>query len=233
VRNPLPAVGGVEPEPIEEAKLLAPAAFRKRLLRAITAADYATIAEDDPRLQQAAARLAWNGSWYEADVSIDPLDTETIDTALLEGTACRLHRYRRLGHDLSVRGARYVPILLSLEVCALPGYDRGDVEAALLARFSNRRGSDGMPGFFHPDVLTFGGGIYLSRIIAAAQAVPGVECVTVNEFRRLFEPPNHEIVDGLLPVAVDEIAQLDNDPNHPEHGQLQIVVRGGRTVGGR
>jgi hypothetical protein len=232
VRNPLPAIGGTEPEPIAEAKLLAPAAFRKRLLRAITAADYATLAQDDPRLQRAAAQLRWNGSWFEADVAIDPLDAETSAPALLDEIACRLHRYRRLGHDVRIKPARYVPILLSLEVCALPGYDRGDVKAALLTRFGNSRSADGTAGFFHPDELSFGEGVHVSRIIAAAQAVPGVECVTVKEFRRLFEPPNREIVEGLLPLAIDEIAQLDNDPNHPEHGQLQIVVRGGRTARG-
>ena len=232
VRNPLPAVGGTEPEPIAEAKLLAPAAFRKLLMRAITAADYSELAQRDPRLQRAAARLIWNGSWYEADVSIDPLGADAVEAALLEEVACRLGRYRRLGHDVHVKRARYVPVRLLLEVCALPGYDRGDVKAALLTRFGSGRGADGTPGFFHPDQLSFGEGIKLSRIIAAAQAVPGVECVTVKEFRRLFEPPNREIVNGLLPLAIDEIAQLDNDPDHPEHGQLQIVVRGGRTARG-
>jgi len=58
--------------------------------------------------------------------------------------------------------------------------------------------------------------------------VPGVECVTVSEFHRCFEPARHEIDNGLLPLASYEIAQLDNDPNHPERGQLSIVVKGGR-----
>jgi hypothetical protein len=38
-------------------------------------------------------------------------------------------------------------------------------------------------GFFHPDNLTFGEGVYLSKLVAAAQAVPGVEGVTVKTFR--------------------------------------------------
>src|SRR5207249_3719545 len=37
VRNPLPAQGGVDPEPLPEVKLLAPQALRSELLRAITA----------------------------------------------------------------------------------------------------------------------------------------------------------------------------------------------------
>jgi hypothetical protein len=52
--------------------------------------------------------------------------------------------------------------------------------------------------------------------------------VTVTQLQRLFEASNHEILNGVLPLASFEIAQLDNDPNHPERGQLQILVRGGR-----
>lgn len=228
VRNPLPAQGGIDPEPVAQAKLLAPAAFRDQLERAITAADYAALAALNPKLQNAAAQLEWTGSWYEADVAVDPWGEESADASLLHAVACDLYRYRRMGHDLRVQTAVYVPIRLSLRVCALPGYDRGHIKAALLARFSNRVNADGTPGFFDPDLLSFGDGVYLSRIIAAAQAVAGVECVTVVKFHRLQAPPNQEIANGVLPLASNEIAQLDNDPNHPERGQLSIEVSGGR-----
>jgi hypothetical protein len=228
VRNPLPAVGGTDPEPIEEARLLAPGAFRQQIERAITAADYADLAARDARLQRASARLAWTGSWYEADVAIDPLGTEQADPTLLAAIGGALHPYRRIGHDLRVTPARYVPLKLHLEVCALPAWDRGHVRAALLARFGTRRGAGHALGFFHPDALSLGDSVLLSRIVAAAQSVPGVECVTVTEFHRLFEAPNHEIERGVLALASDEIAQLDNDPDHPERGQLRIDVRGGR-----
>lgn len=229
VRNPLPATGGADPEPIEQARLLAPGAFSRMIERAITAADYAQIAQRDPALQGAAARLAWTGSWYEADVSVDPLGTETADTTLLDAVTAALYPCRRMGHDLRVQAARYVPLKLSLEVCALPGYDRGHVKAALLARFGRGAATSARaPGFFNPDQLTLGDGVRLSRIVAAAQGVAGVECVSITEFHRLSGTANHEIDNGLLPLATDEIAQLDNDPDHPERGQLQVTVRGGR-----
>jgi hypothetical protein len=230
VRNPLPAQGGIDPETIAEAKLFAPHDFHDpaKIERAITAADYATLAERNTALQSASAQLAWTGSWYEADVSVDPLHLENADEALLEAVEDYLHRYGRMGHDLRVQAAVYVPIMLSLVVCALPGYDRGHVKAALLARFSNRINSDGTTGFFYPDNLSFGEDPYLSRIIAAAQALPGVQRVTVDQFHRLFEQANQEIANGVLPLAANEIAQLDNDPDHPERGQMQITVGGGR-----
>ena len=54
-----------------------------------------------------------------------------------------------------------------------------------------------------------------------------MQCVTVTEFHRTGAPPNHEIENGVLPLAPNEIAELANDPNHPERGVLAIDVEGG------
>jgi hypothetical protein len=230
VRNPLSAQGGTDAELMAEAKLFAPSALRdpKEIQRAIIADDYALIAKRSPKIQNAAAALVWTGSWYEADVAVDPHNSETADTALLCEIARDLRQFRRMGHDLRVLAARYVPLDLKLEVCALPGYLRAHVKAALLDVFSNRVLPGGQLGFFQPENLTFGEGVFLGRIIAKAQAVAGVECVTVTRFHRLFESPNHELEKGVLLMRVNEIAQLDNDPNYPEHGKLEIQVKGGR-----
>lgn len=228
VRNPLAARGGTEPEPVAEAKLFAPHSFRKLLQRAIIADDYQALAAHNLKLQRASGALTWTGSWYEADVAVDPLGREPATDALLAEIRTSLERYRRMGHDLAVSRAEYVPLLLTLEVCARPHYQAGHVKAALQDVFSNRILPGGKRGFFHPDNLTFGEGIYLSRIIAAAQAVTGVECVQVKKFQRLYESPNHEIANGVLPLRSSEIAQLDNDPNYPERGKLEIHIGGGR-----
>jgi hypothetical protein len=228
VRNPLPASGGTEPELIAEAKLVAPRWFRKTIERAIIAADYEEIAQRNKKLQKASGALLWTGSWYEADVAIDPVGSEDAGDALRAEIEGYLYNFRRIGHDLRVERARYVPLHLILQACVLPHYQRGHVKAALLEVFGNRLLSGGRKGFFHPDNLTFGGGIYLSQIVAAGQIVAGVECVTVLRFHRLYEAPNYEIAHGILPLRHDEIAQLDNDPNFPERGQLEIVMGGGR-----
>jgi hypothetical protein len=228
VRNPLPARGGTAPEPIAEAKLMAPYRFRNPIQRAIIAADYEEIAERDPKIQNASAELVWTGSWYEADVAIDPFGREESDETFLKQIEGTLYPYRRIGHDLHLERARYVPLDLKLQVCVLPHYQRGHVKAALLALFSNRVLAGGRRGFFHPDNLTFGEGIYLSKLVAAGQEIPGVECIKVKQLQRLFEKPNREIEFGVLALSNHEIAQLDNDPNYPERGQLEIVVLGGR-----
>ncbi|MBI3230618.1 MAG: putative baseplate assembly protein [Burkholderiales bacterium] len=228
LRNPLPATGGIAPEPIAEVKMYAPQAIKQQLQRAIIAQDYQQLAERNPKLQRAAAALVWSGSWNEAEVIVDPRGTEEVDPALLAEIDQYLQTYRRMGHDLRVLPGRYVPLDLALRVCVLPGYQRGHVLAALRKVFSNRRLADGKLGFFHPDNLSFGQDIYLSQLVAIAQAVEGVECVTVTRLQRLFEESNQELEQGLLPLRQWEIAQLDNDPNFPEHGKLAIEIHGGR-----
>jgi hypothetical protein len=227
VRNPLPAAGGTDPEPTADAKLFAPHLFRKRIERAITGADYAEIAQRNTSVQRASTALTWTGSWYEADVAIDPLGREQVGESLLRQINGYLYSFRRMGHDVRTMPARYLPVDLKLEVCAKPHFQRGHVKAALLDAFSNRVLADGKLGFFHPDSLTFGESVYLSRIVAAGQAVAGVACVTVTRLQRRFQAPNHEIEMGFLPIRSWEIAQLDNDGNHPERGRLDITVSGG------
>jgi hypothetical protein len=232
-RNPLPATGGAAPEPIAEVKQLAPGAFRRVLERAITAADYATLAEapggvPSTAIQGAAAELQWSGSWYEAHVAVDPLGSDVASADLLASVAAGLAPFRRIRHDLRVAAARYVPLDIALDVCVLPHHIQRDVVAAVLDVLSNRRLANGRLGFFHPDRLTFGQGIFLSQIVAAAQAVPGVQSVNITTFKRLFEPASGELASGVLPLRFLEIAQLDNDPNEVENGRLTIHAGGGR-----
>lgn len=230
VRNPLPAQGGTAPEPTSEAKLFAPHAFRRQLQRAITAEDYAAIVQRDfgQRIQRATARLRWTGSWYEVLVTIDPFGTDAATPGLLAEIGAHLQRYRRMGHDLVVAGARRVPLEVALLVCVKEHYLRGHVKAALLDLFSNRSLPDGSLGLFHPDRLSFGEDVHLSALAASAQAVEGVQNVVVTRLERLQEGPNQELQNGVLPLGPDEIARLDNNPSRPENGRLTLEMRGGR-----
>ncbi len=228
VRNPLAASGGVEPEAIADVKRMAPAASRGRRERAITAGDYAEIAQRNRKLQRAAATLSWTGSWYEADVDLDPIGTEVSSAALIDEVEDELEHFRRIGHDLAVFRAAYVPLDIALLICLYPQVLRAHVKATLRDLFSNRTLRSGQPAFFHPDNVTFGQPIYVSRLIAAAQAVPGVESVTVTRLERLHERPNGELGQGLLSVGPMEIVQMDNDPGFPERGRISLQLRGGR-----
>jgi predicted phage baseplate assembly protein len=238
VRNPLPATGGVEPEPLSEVKLYAPSAFRRRLRRAITAADYATLAGEVPGVQRAAATLRWTGGWYEAEVAIDPVGSQEASPTLLEAVEAALYRVRRIGHDLTVRAADYVPLDIALSVCVLPHVHRAHVKREILDLLSNRSLPDGRRGYFHPDNLTFGDDIALSTLVSLVHRVPGVSSVEVTKLERLYEGPARELAEGIVrlgPLAEGilrlgplEVPRLDNDRGQPENGVLTIDVRGGR-----
>jgi hypothetical protein len=223
VRNPLPAAGGTGPEPVDEVRMLAPAGLHDRRERAVIADDYAELAmRDHPALQRAAAALQWTGSWYEVVVGLDPLGSETASPVLRATVEHDLERYRRIGHDLRVDGARRVPVLLALEVCARPEFVTGHVRRAVLDALVGKR------GLFQPDRFSFGQPLVLSALVAAVQAAPGVLDVTVRRMERLYQGDQGELERGELDVGAMEIVQLDNDPASPEHGSIELEVGGGR-----
>jgi hypothetical protein len=155
-----------------------------------------------------------------ASVSLDLVSSAASQaSAIEERVAMLLHRYRRMGHDIDVREGHAVPLELTLSVCVEPHHAQADVRRELLAVFAK---------FFHPDNLTFGDAIYISRVIAAAQRVPGVGSVEVKSLRRLFAKDNPDFDDGLLRMGRFEIPRLDADPDSPENGLLTINLGGGR-----
>jgi hypothetical protein len=228
-RNPLPAGGGTAPESTAEAKLYAPGAFRANPLRAIVADDYAMFAARAPELQGATAALAWSGSWYVADVVVDPLGRESLPAGLARRIRAELERYRRIGHDVEVRGACYVPLQIELFVCVLPDFLVAHVEAELRDRFSAGLRHDGTPAFFHPDRLRLGAPVFASALLAEAQSITGVAHVEITTLARADGARSGDVpADGVLHVGAREIAQVDNDPDHPDHGSIAFALGGGR-----
>ncbi|SFS96452.1 putative baseplate assembly protein [Saccharopolyspora flava] len=223
VRNPLPAVGGTDPEPIEQVRQLAPLDLRRTRLRAVTAEDYAALAGQVPGVQRAAAELRWTGSTQQVQVAVDAFGTSEPGPVLLDEVRDHLREFRRIGHELVVRPAIRVPLDVALRVCAAPGHQRGQVIADLKRVFGR-----GPSGFFHPDRLGFGEPVRLSALVAAATAVPGVIDARVTRLRRLFEPDGGELDAGLLRVRGLEVACCDNDPEHPENGVFELEIGGER-----
>jgi predicted phage baseplate assembly protein len=228
VRNPFPAQGGIAPEPLADVKQYAAFAFKQKLQRAITAADYAELAQQYPGVQRAAARLRWTGSWYEALVVIDPSGQAEAGPELLAAIEAYLYPFRRIGHDVVVRRAHNVPLDIKMTVCVRPGYLKGQVKAALLELFSSGRRADGRPGYFHPDNLSFDHDITVSTLVGLAQGVAGVESVTVTRLDRYGELPGDALTSGILSMGPLEVPRLDNDPNFPENGKLEFEMKGGR-----
>ena len=218
ISNPMPAKGGVEPEPVEEARQKAPQAFRTQE-RAVIGADYEFLTrQGDATVQRATSTMRWTGSWRTAFVSVDRLGAKPVDGAFETSIRNYLEPYRMAGLDLEVDGPVYVSLEIEMNVCIEPGYFGGDVKAALLQVFSNKMLTNGRLGVFHPDNFTFGQTVYLSPFYAAAQQVPGVRSVEFTKFQRQGEDQTNAVDSGLLLLGGLEIARCDNDPNYPEHG---------------
>ena len=239
VRNPLPAVGGVDPESIAEVRQWAPQAFRVEQFRAVTESDYAVIAKKLPQVQSAVASFRWTGSWYTVFVGVQPSSTtdlirKTNGITLLSDTLSEtvfqfLTTYRQTGYDLEIRPPQFLPIEINLTVCTAPDFFRGDVEQAVLDRLSSRILADGARGFFYPGNWVFGQSLYLSQIYAAVQAVQGVDSLEITLFREFGRPDNGELSRGVMPAGPWQIVQLDNDPNFMEHGVLRVSMLGGKS----
>ncbi len=226
VRNPLPAVGGADPEPLERVRLHAPQAFRTQE-RAVTEADYAAVAGRHPEVQRAAATRRWTGSWYTLFLTIDRKGGLPIDAAFEADLRAFLERFRMAGVDLEIDAPRFVSLDLALAVCVAPGYVRGQVLQALYEVFAATDLPGGRRSFFHPDNFTFGQPVFLSRVVTAAMGVPGVEWVRPARFRRYGQLPAGELEEGRIAVDRLEIVRLDNDPNRPENGKIEFLAEGG------
>jgi hypothetical protein len=227
LRNPMAAAGGVEPEDIEAVRRDAPQAFRTQQ-RAVTAKDYAAAAEDRPDVQRAAATFRWTGSWYTVFVTPDRFGGRDVDPTFKTRLRSSLERYRMSGYDLEVSNPRFVPLDVGLHVCVKDDYFRADVLHAVEDVLSSGVRSDGSRGLFHPDNFSFGQSVYLSPLIAAAQAVEGVDSIRVDLFQRMIAPSPVSLSEGVIGIGALEIAELANNPNFRERGRLTLAAGGGK-----
>lgn len=234
VWNPLPAIGGTEPEPLEQVRLYAPQAFRTQE-RAVTEEDYAAVARRHPDVQHAHATLRWTGSWHTMFVTVDRFGGRPVDDEFEELLRGFIARFQLAGHDVEIEPPRFVPLDIAFTVCVHADHFPATVRAELIDLFSTRDLGGGRRGFFHPDNLTFGQPLYLSQLVAAAMGVPGVRSVDVddtapkpNRFRRWGESAHGEIDAGVIEVGRLEIIRVDNDPNAMENGRIQFFLEGGR-----
>ncbi|MGH2896971.1 MAG: putative baseplate assembly protein [Solirubrobacteraceae bacterium] len=230
VRNPLPATGGTNPEPIEAARRAIPGAYLIDQPRAITTADYAALAENAPGVRRAAATLRWSGNRMAVRVAVQPTWGKDPDGDLLHLVEQALGPARRIGHDLWIVAPDYRALLVTVRVRLEPDAIRQDMWEALAVLLSSGRLVDGTPALFHPENLGFGVTVHASSIVAAIQELPGVESVVLTQFTFLDQaselpatpPPDH------LEVGPTEIARLHNDPTRSANGYARIELRGGR-----
>ena len=233
VRNPLPAAGGIDPEPLADVRLYAPVAFRTQN-RTVTLGDYAAAAQTVPGVARAQASLQWTGTWQTAFVTVERSGGLAVDAAFKASVRSVLEPLRPAGIDLEIEAPVYVPLDIAFTIHVAPTYFAFNVKSQLLAVFGTGVLPSGQLGFFNPDNFTFGQSVYLSRMVATAMAVPGVVWVDTddmppkpNRFGRWAQASRGELAAGRIALGRLEIARLDNDPNRPENGILTFFTSGG------
>jgi predicted phage baseplate assembly protein len=226
--NPFPSTGGQDRETNEQVRRLAPQAFRARQFRAVRAEDYEKAAEELSWVQQAGTAFRWTGSWLTVFTTPDPKAVETVSLDEHIELIHLLNRRRLAGYESYVPEPVFVSIDLLITVCAKPDAFQGDVEKGILDRLGNSEKSGRAAGFFFADSFSFGTPLERSRLEAAIQEVFGVAGVLSIKFRRRGFVPNFIEMPDVLPMATDQILRIDNDPDFPERGSIQVRVSGGK-----
>ncbi len=224
VRNPLPVTSGVDMESADHIRQFAPFAFQAQQ-RCVTEDDYGQQAALLPGVEAARGTLRWTGSWYTAFVSVEPAapaSVPVLPSQLAASVAQDMGLLRMMGTDVAVEAAIIVGLRIELAVCVAADHFRGDVQAALTARFT------GPGGLLNAANFMFGQTVYASPLIAAAQAVEGVASVTLTVFSRQDAPWVDGVADGFLTLGRLEIPRCDNDPDHLDHGLFTLALDGGK-----
>ena len=225
--NPLPAVGGIDPETMAQIRRRAPQAFLTQE-RAVTMADYATVTEANPQVEDAYATLRWTGSWYTVFVTAERLTGGNLSKPLARALKQYVNRYRLAGQDVKLEGPEYISLDIKLVVCVDPDYFQADVEQSLLLVLGCGTLPNGKPAAFAPGTFKLGQTVYLSPIYAAARTVAGVQTVTATIFQPQGIATKTFLQNGEIPLGPFQVARMDNDPSLPANGKLTLVMRGGK-----
>jgi hypothetical protein len=226
-RNPLPASGGVDPETNDQIRRRAPQAFLTQQ-RAVTMADYEALTDENPLVDRSVATMRWTGSWYTVFIAVEPQGAGQLTSSLASSLKTNLERYRLAGQDLELDSPQYVSLQIELAVCVDPNYFRSDVQRSLLQVLGHQILPNGQKGLFFPDNFTFGQTVYLSRVYAAARRVAGVNSVRVTKFQPQGVDTSVYLVSGEIKLGHLQVARLENDRNFPDHGQLTLLMEGGK-----
>lgn len=219
VRNPLPATGGTDPEPLDHVRRIAPQAFRLPLERAVIAHDYEDIAASQSWVRRANTSFRWTGSWLTVFTTPDPAGGAAVAPDERAALTDLLNRCRMAGYESYVPDPVYVSVDVLVQLCAQTGYFAADVEVAVRAALA---------AFFAPDDFSFGQALERSALEAAVQAVPGVAGILCVEARVRGRSQVFTEMPDRIVVAANQIIRCNNDPSAPERGSIAVQVMGGR-----
>jgi len=229
INNPLASYGGVDPQNLDDARLLGPRAIYQQN-RAVTLNDYQNVLLQGVQFGtgvatplRANARFVWTGSWTTVFVSVEMPDRQPLASkpGLQSSFESILAAKKMTGYDVQVEDAQYVPLYIALVAHLKPQYFARQIRQSL----SDALGPN---GFFAAANFNFGQAVHLSDLYTAALKVEGIQYLSVTRFKRLGDRYPDSAQQGSITVAPLEIVRCDNDPSNPENGILSIRTCGGK-----
>lgn len=226
--NPFAAGGGDDAETTQQIKDRAPQAFSAAPLRIVRANDYVGAAQSLPWVQQAGTTFRWTGSWLTAFTTANPKSAEEPTLAELQELSDLLDRRRLAGYESYALTPQYTSLDLQITAVADCASYAADVNAAVLAALQPGPTAARKVGFFDHSRWRFGQPLDAGALLAAIQAASGVVGVSSVQYRRRGLDIDFAPLPETVTIAPERILRLDNDPNRPEAGSLQISVERGK-----
>jgi hypothetical protein len=220
-RNLTPGRGGLAAMPLDDVRRDAPQAYAAEPRRAVLVSDLPPFALQVHGVARAAARASWSGSWPVGLVAVESV-TDTDDPALDAAVGDVMDAVRMAGIEVVAVPGTPIGLFVALTVCLTPGTDTSVARLAILAALR-----PGTPGaVFAPTSHPLGTSVYVSTVVAAVAALPGVDAVRVTEARRLSEPSG--TLHSVLTMGPAEIAVCDDNSKTPDRGRIELTIEGGR-----
>lgn len=217
IRNPFAFTDGRDPQSLDLARRIAPAAFKALTYRAVRNADYREQAERLDWVQAAGAVTRDTGAWATTFVAADPEGAFEIAAPLMAELRARLEAVRQVGRPVIARQPVFVPLDLQIAVCVTQGYAFGDVAERILRALAPQT-----RGFFHPDRFTFGQPLRRPELEAAIAAVDGVRAVFHIAIRQRGLTGWHLFDTPQITAADNRILKVEADPDRPGQGSIRV-----------
>ncbi len=217
VRNPFAMTGGRDPQSLELARRIAPAAYKAITFRAVRNEDYRAQAERLDWVQEAGAVTRWTGAWASTFVSADPRGAFSISEERFADLQARLGAVRQVGRCVIARQPVFLPVDLKIAICVERGFAFGDVAERVIAALAPAGG-----GFFHPDRFSFGDPLRRPALEAAIACVEGVRAVLEVQYRIRGRAGYRVFETAEIAVAGNRVLKVENDPNRPGQGSIRV-----------
>lgn len=218
VTNPSKATGGAERESIDHAVLHAPSVFRS-LKRAVTAADFEALALNFKGVGKVHAE---RGNWNYVTLYVAPEGGGLVSDVLKANLLAYFEDRRPLSTLIEVADVEYVKIYVTATVGLAAYYAQSEMRETIQQAVSE------LLAF---EKVQFAQSVYLSKFYEAIEAIPGVDYVTITEFRRQGGTGADLEPSGKFDLGENELPQLPDDPDDPADqpylGALQLTLEGG------